>query len=54
DVDLECLSVLEQHLFEKSAQLGSAGNHQWDLNAGNHQHGWDPYAGLPSHLNHEN
>ncbi|KAG1845162.1 hypothetical protein F4604DRAFT_1595818, partial [Suillus subluteus] len=23
------------------------------LDAGNHQDGWDPYAGLPSHWNHE-
>jgi hypothetical protein len=28
DVDLECLSVFEQRLFEKSAQSGSAGNYQ--------------------------
>ncbi|KIK33549.1 hypothetical protein CY34DRAFT_813525, partial [Suillus luteus UH-Slu-Lm8-n1] len=27
DVDLECLSVFEQRLFEKSAQSGSAGNY---------------------------
>ncbi|KAG1727727.1 hypothetical protein EDB19DRAFT_1642847, partial [Suillus lakei] len=35
------------------SQLGSAGNFQWGLDAGNHQDGWDPYAGLPSHWNHE-
>ncbi|KAG1755805.1 hypothetical protein EDB19DRAFT_1625105, partial [Suillus lakei] len=23
----------------------------WGLDAGNHQDGWDPYAGLPSHWN---
>ncbi|KAG1888421.1 hypothetical protein F4604DRAFT_1532189, partial [Suillus subluteus] len=42
-------------LFKKSAQSGSAGNYQWGLrlDAGNHQDGWDPYAGLPSHWNHE-
>jgi hypothetical protein len=51
DVDLECLSVFEQRLFEKSAQSGSAGNYQWGLDAGNHQDGWDPYAGLPSYWN---
>ncbi|KAG1758355.1 hypothetical protein EDD22DRAFT_956979 [Suillus occidentalis] len=34
DVDLECLSVFEQRLFEKSAQSGSAGNYQWGLDAG--------------------
>ncbi|KAG0691978.1 hypothetical protein DFH29DRAFT_1074083 [Suillus ampliporus] len=53
DVDLECLSVFEERLFEKSARSGSAGNYQWGLDAGNHQGGWDPYAGLPSHWNHE-
>ncbi|KAG1778197.1 hypothetical protein EV702DRAFT_968573, partial [Suillus placidus] len=36
------------------AQSGSAGNYQWGLDAGSHQDGWDPYAGLPSHWNHEN
>ncbi|KAG1834009.1 hypothetical protein DFJ58DRAFT_750229 [Suillus subalutaceus] len=25
----------------------------WGLDAGNHQDDWDPYAGLPSHWNHE-
>ncbi|KAG1852182.1 hypothetical protein F4604DRAFT_1592098, partial [Suillus subluteus] len=43
DVDLECLSVFKQRLFEKSAQSGSAGNYWWGLDAGNHQDGWDPY-----------
>ncbi|KAG1718478.1 hypothetical protein EDB19DRAFT_1837982 [Suillus lakei] len=28
-------------------------NHQRGLDAGNHQDSWDPYAGLPSHWNHE-
>ncbi|KAG1836093.1 hypothetical protein DFJ58DRAFT_670008 [Suillus subalutaceus] len=49
DVDLECLSVFEQRLFEKLAQSCSAGNYQWGLDDGNHQHGWDSYAGFPSH-----
>ncbi|KAG1758303.1 hypothetical protein EDD22DRAFT_1052583 [Suillus occidentalis] len=40
-VDLECLSVFEQRLFEKSAQSDSAGNYQWGLG-----------AGLPSYWNH--
>ncbi|KAG1777063.1 hypothetical protein EV702DRAFT_970383 [Suillus placidus] len=53
DVDLECLSVFEHRLFEKSARSGSAGNYQWGLDAGNHQDDWDPYAGLLSHWNHE-
>ncbi|KAG2338085.1 hypothetical protein BDR05DRAFT_969525, partial [Suillus weaverae] len=42
DVDLECLSVFEQRLFEKSAQSGSAGNYQWGLDAGSHQDGFHP------------
>ncbi|KAG1720496.1 hypothetical protein EDB19DRAFT_1835954 [Suillus lakei] len=46
DVDLECLLVFEQRLFEKSAQSGSAGKYQWDLDAVNHQDGWDLYAGF--------
>ncbi|KAG1829043.1 hypothetical protein DFJ58DRAFT_638193, partial [Suillus subalutaceus] len=54
DVDLECLSVFKQCLFEKLAQSGSAGHYQWGLDAGNHQDGWDPYAGHQSHWNHEN
>ncbi|KAG2341399.1 hypothetical protein BDR05DRAFT_888265, partial [Suillus weaverae] len=29
------------------------GNYQWGLDAGSHQDGWDPYAGLPSHRNNE-
>ncbi|KAG1854530.1 hypothetical protein F4604DRAFT_1533699, partial [Suillus subluteus] len=47
--------IFEQRLFEKSAQSGSAGNYQsrWGLDAGNHQYGWNPYAGLPSHRNHK-
>ncbi|KAG1783063.1 hypothetical protein EV702DRAFT_945564, partial [Suillus placidus] len=53
DVDLECLSVFEQRLFKKLARSGSAGNYQWGLDAWSHQDGWDPYAGLPSHWNHE-
>ncbi|KAG2156784.1 uncharacterized protein EDB93DRAFT_1307406, partial [Suillus bovinus] len=53
DVDLECLLAFEQCLFENSAQSGSAGNHQWGLDAGNHQDGWDPYARLSFHCNHE-
>ncbi|KAG2738666.1 hypothetical protein P692DRAFT_20956861 [Suillus brevipes Sb2] len=44
--------MFNSRLFEKSAQSGSAGNYQWGLDAGNHQDGWDPYAGLPSYWNH--
>ncbi|KAG1721340.1 hypothetical protein EDB19DRAFT_1599800, partial [Suillus lakei] len=53
DIDLECLSAFEQRLFKKSAQSGSTGNFRWGLDAENHQDSWDPYAGLPSHWNHE-
>jgi len=35
------------------AQSGSAGNYQWGLDTGNNQDGWDPYAELSSHWNHE-
>ncbi|KAF9522922.1 hypothetical protein CPB83DRAFT_863752 [Crepidotus variabilis] len=39
-------------MFEQSARAGIAGNHQWGLDAGDHQDGWDPYGGLPDHFNH--
>jgi hypothetical protein len=52
DVDLECLSIFKQHLFEKLAQSGSAGNYKWGLDTGNHQDSWDPHAEPPSYWNH--
>uniref|UniRef100_D8PWE0 PHD-type domain-containing protein n=1 Tax=Schizophyllum commune (strain H4-8 / FGSC 9210) TaxID=578458 RepID=D8PWE0_SCHCM len=42
DVDLECLRIFERKLFEKSEASGPAGNWQWGLDAGPHQHGWNP------------
>ena len=39
-------------MFERSAFAGIAGNYQWGLDAGDHQDGWDPYAGTPEHWNH--
>lgn len=47
DVDVECLSVLEEKLFERSLRAGPAGNQQWGLDVGRHQDGWSPYLGLP-------
>ncbi|KAF8160154.1 hypothetical protein BJ912DRAFT_936174 [Pholiota molesta] len=44
DVDKECLEILEEEMFEKSARAGIAGHYQWGLDAGDH-HYWDPYAG---------
>ncbi|KAG1896367.1 uncharacterized protein F5891DRAFT_958746, partial [Suillus fuscotomentosus] len=51
DVDLECLSILEQRMFELSLAAG-AGNEQWGKDAGTHQDRWNPYEGLPEHWNH--
>ncbi|KZP27480.1 hypothetical protein FIBSPDRAFT_730615 [Athelia psychrophila] len=48
DVDGECLADLEHLLFENSAAAGLAGNQQWGLDAGPHQHNWDPYVHFPS------
>ncbi|KAF8842378.1 hypothetical protein BDN67DRAFT_386602 [Paxillus ammoniavirescens] len=38
-------------MFMDSIEAGAAGNQQWGLDAGSHQHGWNPYEGLPSHWN---
>ena len=35
-----------------SERAGKAGNRQWGLDVGDHQDGWDVYAGLPEHWNH--
>ncbi|KAH9474266.1 hypothetical protein JR316_0013429 [Psilocybe cubensis] len=43
DVDLECLSFLEEEMFENSLRAGIAGNYQWGLDVGNHQDDWKPY-----------
>jgi hypothetical protein len=44
DVDKECLEVLEEEMFEKSARAGIAGHYQWGLDVGDH-HYWYPYSG---------
>ncbi|KAH7919295.1 hypothetical protein BV22DRAFT_1051142 [Leucogyrophana mollusca] len=52
DVDLECLTIFEERMFENSVRAGIAGNQQWGLDSGNHQGGWNPYADLPTHWSH--
>jgi hypothetical protein len=52
DVDLECLGILEQRMFELSLAAGAAGNEQWGKDAGAHQDWWNPYEGLPEYWNH--
>jgi len=52
DVDKQCLEQLEEEMFENSSRAGIAGNHQWGLDAGDHQEGWNPYLGTPEHWNH--
>ncbi|KAF9562489.1 hypothetical protein CPC08DRAFT_609038, partial [Agrocybe pediades] len=52
DVDKECLEAFEEIMFENSKLAGIAGNYQWGLDAGDHQDGWNPYAGLPEYFNH--
>jgi len=47
NVDKECLERLEEEMFERSALAGIAGNYQWGLDAGDHQEGWNPFAGTP-------
>jgi len=51
DVDKDCLYILEEEMFERSARAGIAGHCQWGLDAGEHDD-WDPYAGSPSSFNH--
>ncbi|PPQ88302.1 hypothetical protein CVT25_012365 [Psilocybe cyanescens] len=51
DVDLECLSLLEEEMFENSIRAGVAGNEQWGLDVGNHQDDWIPYGDLPDEWN---
>jgi hypothetical protein len=41
-------------MFERSARVGVSGHWQWGLDAGTHQDGWNPYAGLPTHWYHNN
>ncbi|KAG2028551.1 hypothetical protein BDR03DRAFT_883174 [Suillus americanus] len=49
DVDLECLGILEQQMFQLSLAAGAAGNEQWGKgkDAGAYQDRWNPYEGLP-------
>ncbi|KAF8964488.1 hypothetical protein BDZ97DRAFT_1918921 [Flammula alnicola] len=51
DIEKECLSRLEEEMFEMSKRAGVAGNAQWGLDSGDHQYWW-PYNGLPDHWNH--
>ncbi|EIW84332.1 hypothetical protein CONPUDRAFT_142660 [Coniophora puteana RWD-64-598 SS2] len=53
DVDRECLGQLEDRMFQKTYDAGLAGNDQWGLDAGSHQHGWNPYAGVRNVLEDE-
>ncbi|KAH9485919.1 hypothetical protein JR316_0002836 [Psilocybe cubensis] len=43
DIDLECLSFLEEEMFENSLRAGISGNYQWGLDVGNHKDDWKPY-----------
>ena len=45
DVDRDCIERLEEEMFEVSERAGIAGNHQWGLDAGDHQY-WNPYDGF--------
>ncbi|KZP22593.1 hypothetical protein FIBSPDRAFT_738735 [Athelia psychrophila] len=47
DVDLECLGLLEERMFENSGRVGASGNQQWGLDVGAHQALWNPYTDLP-------
>ncbi|KAI4517633.1 hypothetical protein K525DRAFT_210448 [Schizophyllum commune Loenen D] len=42
DVDAECIALFERKMFERSEPAGLAGNWQWGLDAGPHQHDWHP------------
>lgn len=52
DVDRECISALEEAMFECSIEAGKAGNQQWGLDTGPHKDDWNPYINLPYHWNH--
>jgi hypothetical protein len=51
DVDKDCLALLEEEMFERSARAGVAGHCQWGLDIGDHD-GWDPYRDVPGYFNH--
>ncbi|KAJ6473953.1 hypothetical protein DFH09DRAFT_834612, partial [Mycena vulgaris] len=48
DVDQNCLSFLEERMFDNSERAGFAGTGQWGLDAGVHQGRWFLYGNLPS------
>lgn len=48
DVECECLSRLEEEMFEVSTNAGIAGYYQWGLDTGHHQDNGDPYSNVPS------
>lgn len=52
DVDRECLSRLEERMFERSREAGIAGHFQWGRDAGDHQECWDPYRGIQEEWDH--
>jgi hypothetical protein len=54
DVERECLTKLEEEMFERSEAARIAGEYQWGLDAGDHQleDAWNPYDGLPCHWTH--
>ena len=52
DVERECLTKLEEEMFERSRAAGIAGEYQWGLDAGDHQDTWNPYDGLPDYWVH--
>ncbi|KIJ94189.1 hypothetical protein K443DRAFT_642500 [Laccaria amethystina LaAM-08-1] len=51
DVDKDCLALLEEEMFERSARAGVAGHCQWGLDIGDHD-GWDLYRDVPGYFNH--
>ena len=52
DIECECLSKLEEEMFERSQAAGLAGEYQWGLDAGHHQEAWNPYDGVPADWEH--
>ena len=53
DLDVFALNILEALIFDQKASLGVFALSQWGLDAGPHQHEWNPYlAGLTGD-NHE-
>ncbi|KAJ3885096.1 hypothetical protein GG344DRAFT_83111 [Lentinula edodes] len=42
DVNYEAVSLLDKIMFDESSRAGVAGNHQWGLDVGPHEMGWNP------------